>query len=108
VAAGTAGCVTIPFYSSRLGGRPIGRTPDSESGYPGSSPGLPAKYLVEPAEFGCANPSLIWATNSATCYELSKIGQLNVKQPLPRRSIEAILLIQIDRRMTEILVLGAE
>jgi hypothetical protein len=45
VAAGTAGCVTIPFYSSRLGGRPIGRTPDSESGYPGSSPGLPAKFL---------------------------------------------------------------
>src|SRR2546429_5167520 len=25
-----------------LGGRPIGRTPDSGSGYPGSSPGLPA------------------------------------------------------------------
>jgi hypothetical protein len=45
VAAGTAGCVTIPFYSSRLGGRPIGRTPDSESGYPGSSPGLPAKSV---------------------------------------------------------------
>jgi hypothetical protein len=45
VAAGTAGCATIPFYSSRLGGRPIGRTPDSESGYPGSSPGLPANLL---------------------------------------------------------------
>ena len=26
-----------------MGGRPIGRTPDSGSGYPGSSPGLPAK-----------------------------------------------------------------
>jgi hypothetical protein len=26
----------------QLGDRPIGRTPDSESGYPGSSPGLPA------------------------------------------------------------------
>ena len=33
----------IPFCSSPLGGRPIGRTPDSDSGYPGSSPGLPAK-----------------------------------------------------------------
>src|SRR6202022_3237760 len=35
----------IPFCSSPLGGRPIGRTPDSGSGYPGSSPGLPAKML---------------------------------------------------------------
>ena len=32
----------VRFYSSPLGGRPIGRTPDSDSGYPGSSPGLPA------------------------------------------------------------------
>ena len=29
-----------------LGGRPIGRTPDSDSGYPGSSPGLPAKLFA--------------------------------------------------------------
>src|SRR5947209_18009877 len=29
----------------RMGGRPIGRTPDSGSGYPGSSPGLPAKLF---------------------------------------------------------------
>jgi hypothetical protein len=28
-----------------LGGRPIGRTSDSESDYPGSSPGLPANLL---------------------------------------------------------------
>ena len=28
-----------------LGGRPIGRTPDSGSGYPGSSPGLPANLF---------------------------------------------------------------
>jgi hypothetical protein len=33
------------FPSQRLGDRPIGRTPDSESGYPGSSPGLPANSL---------------------------------------------------------------
>ena len=35
---------TIHFCSSPLGGRPIGRTPDSDSGYPGSSPGLPANH----------------------------------------------------------------
>src|SRR5215831_11608884 len=28
-----------------MGGRPIGRTPDSGSGYPGSSPGLPANLF---------------------------------------------------------------
>ena len=40
--------VAVPFFSSqRLGDRPIGRTPDSESGYPGSSPGLPAKLFHE-------------------------------------------------------------
>jgi len=80
VAAGTAGCVTIPFYSSRLGGRPIGRTPDSESGYPGSSPGLPAKYLVEAAEFDCAKPLHIWATTWAT---LSNVGHQDVEEPHP-------------------------
>ena len=36
----------IPFCSCLLGGRPIGRTPDSGSGYPGSSPGLPANLLL--------------------------------------------------------------
>src|SRR5258708_28474461 len=36
----------IRFYSSPLGGRPIGRTPDSGSGYPGSSPGLPANLKL--------------------------------------------------------------
>jgi hypothetical protein len=46
VAAGTAGRAAFPFCSSPLGGRPIGRTPDSDSGYPGSSPGLPANLLV--------------------------------------------------------------
>src|SRR6266478_1249336 len=35
----------VRFYSSPLGGRPIGRTPDSGSGYPGSSPGLPANLF---------------------------------------------------------------
>ena len=30
-----------------MGGRPIGRTPDSGSGYPGSSPGLPANLFNE-------------------------------------------------------------
>jgi hypothetical protein len=45
VAAGRAGRAAIPFCSSPLGGRPIGRTPDSDSGYPGSSPGLPANYF---------------------------------------------------------------
>ena len=45
MAAGTAGRAAIPFCSSPLGGRPIGRTPDSDSGYPGSSPGLPANLL---------------------------------------------------------------
>ena len=44
------GCESFPCcchflqFSLRLGGRPIGRTPDSGSGYPGSSPGLPAKF----------------------------------------------------------------
>ena len=38
------------FSSQRLGDRPIGRTPDSESGYPGSSPGLPAKLFHELAK----------------------------------------------------------
>jgi hypothetical protein len=32
-------CLFLP----RLGGRLIGRTADSDSAYPGSSPGLPAK-----------------------------------------------------------------
>jgi hypothetical protein len=40
--------LSLPLRSSsrfpQLGGRPIGRTPDSGSGYPGSSPGLPAKF----------------------------------------------------------------
>src|SRR5579859_892587 len=36
----------VRFCSSLLGGRPIGRTPDSGSGYPGSSPGLPANLLL--------------------------------------------------------------
>ena len=34
--------LSLLSFSPRLGGRPIGRTPDSDSGYPGSSPGLPA------------------------------------------------------------------
>ena len=38
-------CCDFFFSSQRLGDRPIGRTPDSESGYPGSSPGLPAKLF---------------------------------------------------------------
>jgi hypothetical protein len=38
------------FSSHRLGDRPIGRTPDSESGYPGSSPGLPANLFNELAK----------------------------------------------------------
>ena len=46
MAAGTAGRAAILFCSSPLGGRPIGRTPDSDSGYPGSSPGLPANLLA--------------------------------------------------------------
>jgi hypothetical protein len=33
-----------------VGGRPIGRTPDSDSGYPGSSPGLPANLFVKRRE----------------------------------------------------------
>src|SRR5215469_17470662 len=36
--------------SKVLGGRPIGRTPDSGSGYPGSSPGLPANLFNELAK----------------------------------------------------------
>jgi hypothetical protein len=48
VAAGTAGCATIPFYSSRLGGRPIGRTPDSE--------------LCNPPVFQCVFLHLRWST----------------------------------------------
>ena len=39
-------CVISLFFAELLGGRPIGRTPDSESGYPGSSPGLPAKFFL--------------------------------------------------------------
>src|SRR6266850_7628754 len=42
----------VRFYSSPLGGRPIGRTPDSGSGYPGSSPGLPAK--ISTIKLGCS------------------------------------------------------
>jgi hypothetical protein len=45
----------------RLGGRPIGRTPDSGSGYPGSSPGLPANlfnYLGASSHFRDANSRL--------------------------------------------------
>ena len=34
------------FCLPRLGGRTIGSTSDSESDYPGSSPGLPAKFFL--------------------------------------------------------------
>jgi hypothetical protein len=34
------------FFLPRLGGRTIGSTSDSESDYPGSSPGLPAKFPI--------------------------------------------------------------
>src|SRR6266699_3168639 len=50
-----------------MGGRPIGRTPDSGSGYPGSSPGLPANNApnlpVKAVLF--YNPPLIGATSKA-------------------------------------------
>ena len=39
----------LPAVFPRLGGRPIGRTPDSGSGYRGSSPRLPAILLVSMA-----------------------------------------------------------
>ena len=35
------------FVPPRLGGRLIGRTADSDSAYPGSSPGLPAKIIFD-------------------------------------------------------------
>ena len=45
--------VTLECFVALLGGRPIGRTPDSGSGYPGSSPGLPANlFNLCALEFG--------------------------------------------------------
>ena len=45
VSANREAGVTPNRHAKMLGGRPIGRTSDSESDYPGSSPGLPAKFI---------------------------------------------------------------
>src|SRR6266852_6074218 len=66
-------------YSAATAGRSSnGRTPDSGSGYPGSNPGLPANYLVESAQFDCANPLHTWATTWATP---SLLGPLLSRRP---------------------------
>ena len=58
-------CAAIPFCSSLLGGRPIGRTPDSGSGYPGSSPGLPANLFNK-----------LWGTLSQIWEHLGRLSLL--------------------------------
>src|SRR5215469_15911378 len=80
-----------------LGGRPIGRTPDSGSGYPGSSPGLPAnlfnelaKVLPPPWEHLGTElaPTSKWhsaATPPPTaCRTRASFAAMNVREPVVR------------------------
>ena len=50
-----------------LGGRPIGRTPDSGSGYPGSSPGLPANSYFQQLTCLTATVRLRFSRFSVLC-----------------------------------------
>ena len=91
----------------RLGGRPIGRTPDSDSGYPGSSPGLPANLFNElirslnfviqddavnlaavHLDFGgdslmeTVELAILWATQRGTCREVEVMRKRRTKNLL--------------------------